>query len=226
MVPTSLSNTESAKCTVCLDVYRDPLILPACGHSVCSACVQQLIANTATPGNVVCPECHVHSPVPTNGFPRSYAIARIIATLEAAGYRESSQCSDCRSEVPDRRLRECKTCATEGSLLLCAHCDLDRHKDHDLAQFRGPPASVPRNPSVQAVAPNPGTNGERTPLPEDCCGRFKAEILAAFSNPFFLLSIPVAFIIVCILYSLMGPLNVLMMLAFGLVISGICAFCL
>ncbi|KAH7687931.1 Tripartite motif-containing protein 59 [Aphelenchoides avenae] len=167
MVPTSTSYTESLKCTVCLEMYRDPLTLPACGHSVCSACVQQLIANTHSPNNVVCPECRVHSPVPTNGFPRNYRLAGIIATLEAAGYRDTSQCSCCRSLVPNRRLRECVTCAKEGSLLLCADCALRRHKNHYLVQFRRPPPPVPGNSSVRVVTPTLVTVDERTPVLEN-----------------------------------------------------------
>ncbi|KAH7722950.1 hypothetical protein AAVH_09607 [Aphelenchoides avenae] len=232
-------------------MYRDPLTLPACGHSVCSACVHQLIFNTTSPGNVVCPECRAHSPVTTNGFPRNYRLADMIATLEAAGYRETSQCSGCRSQVPNRRLRECKTCAPEGSLLLCADCSLQRHKDHDLVWFRRPPARppppLPGNPSVRGVAPNPVTIDERTPVVQDveserqrngasrqpivddghhrrdersqstdCCSRFNAARLAAIRLIFILL----AAVIVCLLYALMGPMNVLKVLAFGLVVYG------
>ncbi|KAH7711523.1 hypothetical protein AAVH_21174 [Aphelenchoides avenae] len=167
MAPTSLSYTESLKCTVCLEMYREPLTLPTCGHSVCSACAQQLTANTTSPGNVVCPECRAHSPVTANGFPRSYRLADIIATLEAAGYRETSQCSGCRSQVPNRRLRECVTCASEASLLLCADCALRRHKDHDLVQFCRPPPPVPTSPCVRAAAPTSFTIDERTPMVED-----------------------------------------------------------
>ncbi|KAH7670022.1 tripartite motif-containing protein 3-like protein [Aphelenchoides avenae] len=207
-------------------MYRDPRTLPSCGHSVCSACVQQLIANTTSPGNVVCPECRAHSPVPTNGFPRTYRLADLIATLEAAGYRETSQCSGCRSQVPNRRLRECVTCATEGSLLLCSDCALHFHEDHRLAQFRGPPAPAPSNPSAQAVAPNPVTVDETTPLLEDCCGRFNAVLQEVIRYLLTLLCIVVAGFVVFLLCDLMGTLNVLKVLAFGLAIYGICACCL
>ncbi|KAH7717145.1 tripartite motif protein 2-like protein [Aphelenchoides avenae] len=190
MVTTPSSFIESAKCAVCLEMYRDPRTLPACGHSVCSWCMQKLIANTTSPGNVACSVCRVHSPVTANGFPRNYGLADMIATLEAAGYRETSQCADCRSQVPNRRLRECKTCVTEGSLLLCADCALQRHKDHDLVQLHGPPAPVPT--SVRAVAPNPATNGQRAPLHEDCCGRFNAVMWAVLRNIFILLCCMVA----------------------------------
>ncbi|KAH7700673.1 calcium/calmodulin-dependent protein kinase type 1 [Aphelenchoides avenae] len=226
MMTTSSSYTKSQDCPVCLEMYRDPRTLPSCGHSVCSACVQQLIANTTSPGNVVCPECRVHSRVPTNGFPRNYRLADLIATLEAAGYRETSQCSGCRSQVPNRRLRECVTCAPEVSLLICADCALHRHEGHRLAQFRGPPAPAPSNPSAQAVAPNPVTVDETTPLPEDCCGRFKAVMQAVCRCILILNCIVVAALIVFILVSLAGPMYVLKVLTFGLVFCGICACCL
>ncbi|KAH7711524.1 midline-1-like protein [Aphelenchoides avenae] len=226
MVPISSSHTKSEDCPVCLEMYRDPLTLPSCGHSVCSACVRQMIANTASPGNVVCPECRVHSPVTPNGFPRNYRLADMIATLEAAGNHDTSQCSGCRSQVPNRSLRQSKTCATEDSLLFCADCALRRHKDHDLGEFRGPPAPVPRTPSVRAVPANPVTIDEVIPLLEELCDRLKAAALAVIKAIFAFLCIAVAVFIVGILYDLMGPLNVLMVLAFGLVIYAICACCL
>lgn len=56
--------------------------------------------------------------------------------------------------------------------------------------------------------------------------RLKAAALAVIKAIFAFLCIAVAVFIVGILYDLMGPLNVLMVLAFGLVIYAICACCL
>ncbi|KAH7705971.1 midline-1-like protein [Aphelenchoides avenae] len=245
MASISSPHNKSQDCPVCLEMYRDPLTLSACGHSVCSACVHQLIANTTAPGNVVCPECRVQSTVTPNGFPRNYRLADMMATLEAAGYRETSQCSGCQSQVPNRSLRQCKTCSTEGSLLLCADCALRRHKDHDLGEFRGPPApvagnpkahdfalfrgpppSVPGTPSVRAVASNPLTIDEGIPLLEDLCERFKAALVAVIKVVFASLYIALAVFIVFLLCDLMGPWNALKVLAFGLAIYAICACCL
>ncbi|KAH7701007.1 hypothetical protein AAVH_31868, partial [Aphelenchoides avenae] len=72
----------------------------------------------------------------------------LVATMDAAGYRQTSQCCGCRSHVPNRRLHWCLTCATEVQLpkytitngfkdpvTLCADCALHSHKDHDLTPF-------------------------------------------------------------------------------------------
>ncbi|KAH7662464.1 hypothetical protein AAVH_43575, partial [Aphelenchoides avenae] len=66
---------EASEYPVCLNEFTDPRVLPTCGHSVCSGCVQQLI--NASPGRttVACPECREPSIVPMNGFPKNFRLS-------------------------------------------------------------------------------------------------------------------------------------------------------
>ncbi|KAH7705972.1 midline-1-like protein [Aphelenchoides avenae] len=235
MVPTSPSCTESLACTVCLEMYRDPLTLPSCGHSVCSACVLQLIANTASPGNVVCPECRVHSSVTPNGFTRSYRLAGIIATLEAAGYRETSQCSGCRSQVPNRRLRECVTCAKElrcREILALEQSRRIRPQSMKGLRYRkmtkesANEAELTVKPSLSVVIVVAMCE---TSLPITAGARFKAVILAVIKFIFIFLCIALTVFFVGIFFDSVGPIEALsvcmLVVAFGLAIYGIGAWC-
>lgn len=65
----------SLNCSICLDIFKEPLILTKCGHSVCSKCVHNLIEASPTRRSVVCPECRAVSEVPPGGFKKNYRLA-------------------------------------------------------------------------------------------------------------------------------------------------------
>eukprot|EP00741_Cyanophora_paradoxa_P005991 tig00000955_g5809.t1 len=46
-----------AECPVCLTVYRDPRILPACAHTLCADCCEKILAG----GRIKCPQCRATS---------------------------------------------------------------------------------------------------------------------------------------------------------------------
>ncbi|KAH7694812.1 hypothetical protein AAVH_38136, partial [Aphelenchoides avenae] len=62
-------------CPVCLDVYKDPRVLTACGHSVCAECLQGVIDQGPSLISVKCPKCREWSRVPIHGFPKNYDLA-------------------------------------------------------------------------------------------------------------------------------------------------------
>ncbi|XP_035004063.2 E3 ubiquitin/ISG15 ligase TRIM25 [Hippoglossus stenolepis] len=80
---------EELTCPVCLDLYRDPFLLP-CGHNFCKTCLDRL-KRQAERGRFRCPECRDSHRCSTN-FQKNFKLANIAddyrhrrrATAEAA----------------------------------------------------------------------------------------------------------------------------------------------
>ena len=87
------------ECSVCLDIYRDPRLLPceAGGHTVCKGCIDDLVNGAS----LACPVCRARHFVPRGGtgkFPRNMVAAGLVDAM----------CPACRSREP---------------AMLCSHCD-------------------------------------------------------------------------------------------------------
>eukprot|EP00079_Xenopus_tropicalis_P010756 XP_002935901.1 PREDICTED: E3 ubiquitin/ISG15 ligase TRIM25-like [Xenopus tropicalis] len=101
---------DELNCSICLDIYTDPVMLP-CGHNFCLSCIQSVLASQANTGAYTCPECRVK-------FQVRPAICRNRKLSNIAGYFHSSQseteiiCSYCHSPVP--AVKTCLQC--EASL--------------------------------------------------------------------------------------------------------------
>lgn len=65
---------EELTCPVCLDLYRDPHLLP-CGHNFCKTCLDRL-RRQADRGRVRCPECRESHRSGTN-FQKNFKLANI-----------------------------------------------------------------------------------------------------------------------------------------------------
>ncbi|XP_046565511.1 E3 ubiquitin-protein ligase TRIM47-like [Haliotis rubra] len=61
-------------CSVCLDLYTDPLLLP-CLHSLCRQCVHNLVAC----GIPECPECKNAIPPDPNTLPKNFPLSSLVA---------------------------------------------------------------------------------------------------------------------------------------------------
>jgi len=97
------------ECPVCFDVFKNPLLLPGCGHTVCQTCAEHLV----TEGNFLrCPECRlvyqlrrgVHS------LPKNVALQRTIEERERAGQSGVAGSLMCEVHPDDAVSLYCKTC--------------------------------------------------------------------------------------------------------------------
>ncbi|CAL8241427.1 unnamed protein product [Merluccius merluccius] len=100
-VPPDLSSSvlrEELTCPVCLDVYRDPRLLP-CGHNFCLGCLRRLQRQSASQrGHFHCPECRESHRCSTK-FQKNFKLANIaedyrrrgrVAALAAVGSATTS----------------------------------------------------------------------------------------------------------------------------------------
>ncbi|XP_043922309.1 E3 ubiquitin-protein ligase TRIM8-like [Protopterus annectens] len=56
MAATSSNLKEELNCSICLDVYKDPVILD-CGHNFCRECIEKAWETSDSDGTYNCPEC-------------------------------------------------------------------------------------------------------------------------------------------------------------------------
>ncbi|KAH7709752.1 tripartite motif-containing protein 59-like protein [Aphelenchoides avenae] len=131
------AKAKASECPVCLDIYVDPRILPACGHTVCFGCVRKLIDVPPSRSYVVFPECRETSRVPKNGFLKNFRLSDVVAEFQAG-----VACGGCQRSAPKDETFRCESCRTEANneedVVLCGFCatkHLKANKEHDLVEY-------------------------------------------------------------------------------------------
>lgn len=118
---------NSTVCPVCNSDYsrkpKTPLVLPACGHTICAECAKQLFNDTQS---LRCPICRSRSHQAPSGLPVNFALLEI---TETAGKKET--CPKHNVEI----VAFCK----EDEVLLCGIC-LFEHKGHTSFLLNSPEA--------------------------------------------------------------------------------------
>ncbi|OCT64463.1 E3 ubiquitin/ISG15 ligase TRIM25 [Xenopus laevis] len=113
---------DELNCSVCLDIYTDPVMLP-CGHNFCLSCIKSVLASQGNTGVYTCPECRVK-------FKGRPAVCRNRKLSNIAEYFHSSQddtgimCSYCHSPVP--------------AVKTCLHCEASLCESHLKKHTRSP----------------------------------------------------------------------------------------
>lgn len=88
----SSNKTEKLMCTICLELFRSPRLLP-CHHTFCLSCLHDLAArhnNTCFP----CPSCRNHAAVPPGGvgqFQVNFYLEDDLAEVQNSAARPQSQ---------------------------------------------------------------------------------------------------------------------------------------
>ena len=105
---------KNLECPVCLDVCRDPRLLPCPkgNHTLCKRCLHGLVRGPT----ITCPECRAVHIVPLAGpdaFPRNIMAAGMIDSL----------CKECRMAHPEVTCSHCDK-------MLCKNCHV-AHKTFD-----------------------------------------------------------------------------------------------
>jgi hypothetical protein len=85
---------DDLDCSVCLETFKDPRLLP-CAHSLCRACIDQVLAG-GSGGGMHCPLCRASSPAPANGgqgYPKNTLLTRLAEAFESTDFMEVSTTS-------------------------------------------------------------------------------------------------------------------------------------
>ncbi|KAL8213210.1 UNVERIFIED_CONTAM: hypothetical protein K2H54_061320 [Gekko kuhli] len=112
---------EEASCSICLEFFRDPVILTECGHNFCRACLTQSWGES----EASCPQCRgtvqLKSLRPNQQLANFVEIVQKFRPLEAKG------------GVCERHQEPLKFFCKEDEALVCVVCGLSQeHKDHEV----------------------------------------------------------------------------------------------
>ena len=125
---------EPPKCTVCLDVQRDPRLLP-CLHSYCKPCLEAILEKSMNRRILTCPQCRSSHAIPhggINGFPQDQVLSN---TVEVNALRDQlergstekkpPQCNMCTEDDPATSF--CSICGK----YLCKFCETAHKRQVD-----------------------------------------------------------------------------------------------
>ncbi|XP_015687904.1 zinc finger protein RFP-like [Protobothrops mucrosquamatus] len=120
---------DAAKCTLCMDVFHDPVTLN-CGHNYCQACLQKHWGGAHS--NVVCPQCHQSFDTVTLVPNRQLGnVSWLIKKLQDKGVLKKLNQAICETHKEPLML----FCQTDRAFL-CSKCQESQgHRDHALASL-------------------------------------------------------------------------------------------
>eukprot|EP00117_Sycon_ciliatum_P033929 scpid70527/ scgid4242/ E3 ubiquitin-protein ligase TRIM56; Tripartite motif-containing protein 56 len=136
-------------CSICLDCYREPKVLP-CQHTYCRECLETILNAQASKSTLLCPECRFEVTVPDGGvryLATNYLVNKLVDLLQL--YRgddvvkttvAATRCDQCRDEtagdvVAEARCTECTRC------LCTRHSSAHRADQHTCAHTLVPIAT-------------------------------------------------------------------------------------
>ena len=112
------------ECSVCMDTYKDPRILPICGHHYCLECLEGIAARH--PRNlVICPACRAESALPLESvaaLPRALIVNELREQL-ASGGEAQPDISDLAT--PQVTVDEARPVPETETSIKCDSCQVD-----------------------------------------------------------------------------------------------------
>uniref|UniRef100_A0A670Z2N2 RING-type E3 ubiquitin transferase n=1 Tax=Pseudonaja textilis TaxID=8673 RepID=A0A670Z2N2_PSETE len=116
---------EEAICSICLDYFQDPVLIPECGHNFCRGCLTRSWGTSES--EVSCPECRQtfapRSVLPNRQLARVAEVAR--GCSRHPGEEGGSFCPKHREPL--------KLFCKDHETLICVVCDRSKeHKGHSV----------------------------------------------------------------------------------------------
>ena len=95
-------DTKDLTCTVCLEEFKEPKVLPCC-HTFCKGCLERTLEKSETEG-LICPQCRTEHEVPESGaagFLTDFSLVHDLHVLQVRQAKDASPvCGECDSISP------------------------------------------------------------------------------------------------------------------------------
>ena len=119
---------EDLTCTVCLEEFKVPKILPCC-HTLCKGCLEHILEKSGQKENLICPQCRAEHHVPVVAFQKNHtgqaipvggpdAFLSDFTVLRSLTTKRES-CGMCTSKEMIPPVSFCKECEE----YLCEYCN-------------------------------------------------------------------------------------------------------
>ena len=126
-------NTKDLTCTVCLEEFREPKVLPCC-HTFCKGCLERILEKSKTE-QLICPQCRTEHEVPESGaagFLTDFSLVHDLHVLQVMQTKDASPvCGECDSTSPSTAY--CATCEAFLCDFCCtAHKKMKHCRNHEV----------------------------------------------------------------------------------------------
>ena len=153
-VEATVSSDKQLKCSICLDDFKEPKVLPCC-HTFCKTCLERHHEKSKRKEELTCPECRAKHNVPEGGagdFLSDFTIPTHSRQEEEETSNAPTHCQECESSDPV--VAYCTDCQS----VLCEDCTSGTHKklrrfrDHNLSFLDDPDFSISESLKPMPVA--------------------------------------------------------------------------
>ncbi|XP_060094685.1 zinc finger protein RFP-like [Heteronotia binoei] len=121
--------SEELACPICLEYFKDPMILTECCHNFCRACLTRSWQESGAIAS--CPVCK-HTAEPTNLRPNRQLANVVEITRKLSFQRKERVKEETRERICEKHRKPLNLfCQTDG-ILICKTCDRSKkHKNHE-----------------------------------------------------------------------------------------------
>nr|XP_028576184.1 LOW QUALITY PROTEIN: zinc finger protein RFP-like [Podarcis muralis] len=119
---------EEATCPICLEYFRDPVIIPECGHNFCRSCLFQCWGKSE--GEASCPQCR--ETVEQSSIRGNQQLANFVEIIKKFSHLGKEE-GEGKGRVCEKHQEPLKLFCQEDQSPICVLCNVSKeHKSHEV----------------------------------------------------------------------------------------------
>ncbi|CAI5768150.1 E3 ubiquitin-protein ligase TRIM7-like [Podarcis lilfordi] len=120
---------EEATCPICLEYFRDPVIIPECGHNFCRSCLIQSWEKSE--GEASCPQCRDR--VEQSSIRRNQQLANVVEIAKKFSHLGGKEEAEGKGKICEKHQEPLKLFCQEEQSPICVLCNVSKeHKGHEV----------------------------------------------------------------------------------------------
>ncbi|XP_060126758.1 zinc finger protein RFP-like [Zootoca vivipara] len=120
---------EEATCPICLEYFRDPVIIPECGHNFCRSCLIQCWGESE--GEASCPQCR--EIVEQSSIRRNQQLANFVEIIKKFSHLGGKEEGKGMGRMCEKHQEPLKLFCKEDGSPICLLCNVSKeHKSHEV----------------------------------------------------------------------------------------------